>query len=46
MNFRIPKRLAEFMRVYAKRRDTTMTQLIIDYFTALKDQEENPKEPS
>lgn len=36
MNFRIPADLAEFMRQHATERETTMTQLIIDYFETLR----------
>lgn len=39
LNIRIPVSLDEFVKQYAADKNTTVTQLVIDYFTALRDEE-------
>lgn len=38
-NFRIPSDLADWAEQYASDRNTSMTQLIVDYLTDLRDRE-------
>ena len=39
-NFRIPADLADWAEKYAADKNTSMTQLIVDYLTHLRDQEQ------
>ena len=38
-NFRIPSDLAEWAEKYAKSQNTNLTQLIVDHWTELRNQE-------
>jgi hypothetical protein len=38
-NFRIPSDLADWAESYAASKNTSMTQLIVDYLTELRDRE-------
>lgn len=43
LNLRLTKALLRFIKDYAIRHHTTATQLIIDYFTKLREQEKHER---
>ncbi len=43
LNLRIPVNLDVFVKQYASSKNTTVTQLVVDYFTALRDQQEKTR---
>lgn len=45
LNLRVPLELDEFIKGYAQKKNTTVTQIVIDHFTELKEQEINGHVP-